>query len=58
MIKDKVTGEMRDFAFIEFFTQQDADYVMQATKQESFSVNGQTVHVTYSKIKRVIFHLF
>ena len=52
MIKDKATGEMRDFAFVEFFTQQDADFVMQATKQDGFSINDQNVHVTYSKVKR------
>ncbi len=52
MIKDRNTGELRDFAFVEFFSLEDANTVMQRAKQDSLMVLGHQVHVTYSKIKR------
>ena len=52
MIKDKNTGELRDFAFVEFFTLQDAAHVIACTQKDPLVFHGQTVHVTYSKVKR------
>lgn len=52
MIRDKNTGNLRDFAFIEFFTLKDAGFVMTSTKREPLILKGQTVHVTYSKVKK------
>ncbi len=52
MIKDKSTGEFRDFAFIEFFTLTDSAYVVESTKNDPLSINGQPVTVSYSKLKR------
>jgi RNA-binding protein 5/10 len=52
MIKDKNTGELRDFAFVEFFTLEDAGKVMQYSKKEDILINGCPIHLTYSKLKR------
>jgi len=52
MIRDKTTGELRDFAFIEFFTLKDAGYVMACTKREPLILKGKIAHVTYSKVKK------
>lgn len=51
MIKSKTTGKLRDFAFIEFFTFQDAANVIAETKRNPLFVKGRKVHVTYSKIR-------
>jgi len=52
MIKDKNTGELRDFAFIEFFTLQDSANVIASTRKEPLLIKGQSVNVSYSKLKK------
>lgn len=52
MIRDKTTGDLRDFAFIEFFTLKDAGHVMSCTKREPLILKGKVAHVTYSKVKK------
>ena len=52
MIRDKNTGELRDFAFIEFFTLKDAGNVISSTRRNPLILKGQVAHVTYSKVKR------
>jgi hypothetical protein len=52
MIKDKNSGELRDFAFIEFFTLEDANYVMKMVKKSQIKINNYPVYVTYSRIKK------
>jgi RNA recognition motif-containing protein len=52
MIRDRITGELKDFAFIEFFTLDEANYVMAEIKRNPLKINNQPVNITYSKIKR------
>jgi hypothetical protein len=52
MIRDRITGELKDFAFIEFFTLDDANYVLAEIKRNQLKINNQPVNITYSKIRR------
>jgi len=52
MIKDRNTGDLRDFAFVEYFTLEDANKVLQISRSKDILVLGQCVHITYSKVKR------
>lgn len=52
MIKDKFNGSWRDFAFVEFFTIEDANMVMSTVKKDPLKINGVQVFVTYSRLKK------
>jgi RNA recognition motif-containing protein len=52
MIRDRISGEVKDFAFIEFFTLDEANCVLAEMKRNPLSIKGQPVNITYSKIKR------
>ncbi len=51
MIRNRHTGALRDFAFIEFFSLEDSAKVMNGIKKEPLMFKGQPVRVTYSKTK-------
>ncbi|KRX09287.1 hypothetical protein PPERSA_05956 [Pseudocohnilembus persalinus] len=50
LVKNKTTGAQRDFAFVEFFTVEEAEKVLEQTERD-LRINGQDVHVLYSKSK-------
>jgi RNA-binding protein 5/10 len=52
MIRDRISGEIKDFAFIEFFTLDEANYVLAEMKRNPLSIKGKPVNITYSKIRR------
>jgi RNA-binding protein 5/10 len=52
MIRDRMTGELKDFAFIEFFTLDEANYVLAEIKRNPLRINDESVNITYSKIRR------
>jgi RNA-binding protein 5/10 len=52
MVKNKNTGQMRDFAFIEFYTIDEAEAVLKMTQSPDFKINGQTVTVAFSKSRK------
>ena len=54
MIKDKngASGDYKDFAFIEFFTIEDATFVLERAKQDRLKINNQQVSLSYSRFKR------
>jgi RNA recognition motif-containing protein len=40
MIKNKMTGQFKDFAFIEFFTPDDAALALKQTSTSDFRIKG------------------
>jgi RNA recognition motif-containing protein len=40
MIKNKMTGQMKDFAFIEFFTPEDASLALKYASASEFRIKG------------------
>lgn len=51
MIKNKMTGQLKDFAFIEFFTPEDAALALKHTTNSDFRIKGEKVSVMYSRNK-------
>ena len=51
MIKNKMTGQMKDFAFIEFFTPEEAAVALKNATSPEFRVRGEKVSVMYSRNK-------
>jgi hypothetical protein len=47
MIRDKISGELKDFAFVEYFTLDEAQHAMNLIK-----IRNNPIYVTYSKIRR------
>ena len=52
MIKDKISGEVKDFAFVEYFTLDESQYAMAQIKQNPVKIRDNPIYVTYSKIRR------
>ena len=52
MIKDKLTGEVKDFAFVEFFSIEEAQFVVNQIKKSPVKIRDNPVYVTFSKIRR------
>jgi RNA-binding protein 5/10 len=52
MIKDRMTYEKRDFAFVEYFTLEDATKVVELSKKSVIQLKGHSLFVTFSRIKR------
>jgi RNA recognition motif-containing protein len=52
MIRDKLTGDLRDFAFVEFFSIEEAQYVIDQVKINPIFLRENQVFVTFSKIRR------
>lgn len=51
MIRNKMTGQLKDFAFIEFFTPEDAALALKLTSSSDFRIKGEKVSVMYSRNK-------
>ena len=49
MIKNKMTGQMKDFVFIEFYTPEDTTLAYNSATSPQFSIMGQKVSVMYSR---------
>ena len=53
MIRDRISCELKDFAFIEYFTLDEANYALGEIRKNGLKIRNQTVNVTYSKIRRM-----
>lgn len=51
MIRNKMTGQLKDFAFIEFFTPEDAALALKRSSNSDFKIRGEKVTVMYSRNK-------
>lgn len=52
MAKDKLTNQLRDYAFIEYFSIEEASKALDEIKRNPLKIRGCQLYVTYSKIKR------
>jgi len=52
MIRDKITSELKDFAFVEYFTVEEASYAMNQIKKNPIKLKNQIIYCTFSKIRR------
>jgi hypothetical protein len=52
MIRNKMTGGNKDFAFIEFFTPEEAAFALKKGNAPDFKIGGQKATVMYSKTKQ------
>jgi RNA recognition motif-containing protein len=51
-IKDRFTGDFKDFAFVEFVTESEADFVVDLSLKTTIRISGRPVTVCKSKKKR------
>lgn len=51
MIKNKITGHMKDFAFIEFFSCEEAALALKKSSTPDFRIQNEKVSVMYSRNK-------
>lgn len=51
MIKNKMTGQLKDFAFIEFYNAEEAAIAYKNATNSDFRVKGEKVSVMYSRNK-------
>lgn len=51
MIKNRMTDQKKDFAFIEFYSEEDAAVAFKNTSTPDFRVRGEKVSVMYSRNK-------
>ncbi len=52
MIRDKISAELKDFAFVEYFTVEEATYAMNQIKKNPIKIKNQIIYCTFSKIRR------
>lgn len=52
MIRDKISAELKDFAFVEYFTVEEATYAMNQIKKNPIKIKNQVIYCTFSKIRR------
>lgn len=52
MICEKITGEPKDFAFIEYYTIEESSMALAQIKRNPVKIRGNHVFVTFSKIRR------
>jgi hypothetical protein len=52
MICEKITGEPKDFAFIEFYTIEESSMALGQIKRNPIKIRGNPIFVTFSKIRR------
>lgn len=52
LIRSKTNGQQRDFAFVEFYTQEEAESVLQQCQSPAFNILGETVAVYFSRNRR------
>ena len=52
MLKDKESGEKREFAFVEYHSVEDSKKVVDFAKREGVVIKGERVFVSFSKFKK------
>ena len=53
MVKDHISqNEFRDYAFVEYFTVENASYALEEMKKNPLEIRGDAIYAAYSKIKR------
>jgi len=52
MIRDKITAEVKDFAFVEYFTVEEAAFAINQIKKNPIKIKNQIIYCTFSKIRR------
>jgi RNA recognition motif-containing protein len=52
MIRDKISTELKDFAFVEFYSVEEATYAINQIKKNPIKVKNQPIYCTFSKIRR------
>jgi RNA-binding protein 5/10 len=52
MIRDRITAELKDFAFVEYFTVEEAEIAMDAIRRTPIRIRNYPLFVTFSKIRR------
>ena len=52
MVCDKITGEPKDYAFVEYFTIDEATMALNQIKRNPVKLRGNPIFVTFSKIRR------
>ena len=53
MVKDHMSNnEYRDYAFVEYFTIEEATNALEQMKEQPMSIRGEVIYAAYSKIKR------
>jgi hypothetical protein len=52
MISDKISGEPKDFAFVEYFTIDEATTALNQIKRNPIKIRNNLIYVTFSKIRR------
>jgi hypothetical protein len=52
VISDKISGEPKDFAFIEYFTIEEATMALNQIKRNPIKIRNNITYVTFSKIRR------
>jgi hypothetical protein len=52
LICEKVSGEPKDFAFVEYYTIEESTMALNQIKKNPLKIRGNPVFVTFSKIKR------
>ncbi len=52
MVRDKISGELKDFAFVEYFTLDEAVYALDQIKRCPVKIRNNPIYATFSKIRR------
>lgn len=52
MIADKVTGEPKEYAFVEYFSIDEATVALNQFKRNPLKMRGNPIYATFSKIRK------
>jgi len=52
MMCDKVSGEPKDFVFIEFYSTEEATMALNQIKRNPLKIRNNQIYVTFSKIRK------
>lgn len=52
LIRDKITGEQKDFAFVEYFSIDEATFALDQIKKIPVKIRNNPIFATFSKIRR------
>ena len=52
MIRDKISLELKDFAFVEFYSVEEATFAVNQIKKNPIKIKNQPIYCTFSKIRR------
>ena len=52
MIRDKISLELKDFAFVEFYSVEEATFAVNQIKKNPIKIKNQPLYCTFSKIRR------